>query len=340
MKYLVLFSSALLLALLTGCGRESSAPSTAAGDTNPPISGSPNLKFYLVRGELRKVNAEEKTAMIKHEAIPDYMPAMTMPFKVKDPAELQKLQSLQPGDVIWFRLWVSPDESWIDKVAKQVQPGAAAPQETNAAPQRESVRVARDVEPLAVGDLMPNYTFTNELGRTVTLSDFKGQALAFTFIFTRCPLPEFCPRMSRNFQEVYQKLSAMQNSPTNWHLLTISFDPHFDTPQVLHTYAQAYQYNPERWNFVTGAMIDIDGITDQFNLIIVKRGEEWDHKVRTVVVDAAGRIQQIIYGNEWKPDALVEQIVKAAAVKEAPAPEAASAKPAAEARASETATPQ
>lgn len=333
MKYVALFGPALLAMLLTGCGEKPTAPSTAAGDTNPPISGSTNLQFYLVRGELKKVNAEEKTATIKHEEIPKFMPAMTMPFKVKDPAELQKLQALQPGDIIWFRLWVSPDESWIDKVAKQAQPGAtAAAPETNAAPQRESFRVVRDVEPLKVGDPMPNYTFTNELGRTVNLSDFKGQALAFTFIFTRCPLPEFCPRMSRNFLEVYQKLSAMQNGPTNWRLLSISFDPHFDTPQVLHSYAQAYQYNPERWNFVTGAMIDIDAITDQFNLVIVKRGEEWDHKVRTVVVNAAGQIQTIIYGNEWKPEALVEEIVKAAAVKDTPASPSADQAPASEAK--------
>jgi protein SCO1/2 len=95
-------------------------------------------------------------------------------------------------------------------------------------------------------------------------------------------------------------------------LLTISFDPHYDTPQVLRGYSQAFQNDPQRWNFVTGAMIDIDAITDQFNLTIFKEGNQWEHKVRTVVVNAAGRIQNIIYGNEWKPDTLVEDIVKAA----------------------------
>jgi protein SCO1 len=311
MKCLSLVILALLALGASGCREKVVEPAPAAAvTTNRPTANSPDVKLYVVRGVVKKVDAADQTVSIEHEAIPNYMPTMTMPFKVKD---LKDLAGLQPGDTIWFRLCVAPNESWIDKVTKEKKPAEPAPQAK--APEREPVRVARDVEPLKVGEVMPDYRFTNELGRTINLADFRGQALAFTFIFTRCPLPEFCPRMSRNFAEVCQKLLALPNGPTNWHLLTISFDPHFDTPAVLRGYAQAFQNDPERWNFVTGAMIDIDAITDQFELIIVKRGNEWDHKVRTVVVDANGRIQKIIYGNEWKPDALVEEIVKAANVK-------------------------
>ena len=309
MKLMV--SLAGLACLLVACQEkpaEPTASSAPALTNNTPISGSTNVTFHLVRGVVKRVDAEGKRVSIQHDEIPDYMPAMTMPFKVKDAKELE---GVQPGDTIFFRLWVSEDESWIDKLTK-VGPAAGSP--TNAPPARESVRVVRDVEPLSVGDPMPNYSFTNELGKTVQLSNFKGKALAFTFIFTRCPLPEFCPRMSQNFQQVYKTLTMMPNAPTNWHLLSISFDPHFDTPAVLNSYARAFQADPKRWNFLTGAMIDIDAITDQFELIIVKRGEDWDHKVRTVVVDANGRIQTIIYGNEWKPAALVDEIVKAAKV--------------------------
>lgn len=275
-----------------------------------PITGSTNVIFHLVRGVVRRIDPEEMRISIQHEEIPNFMPAMTMPFRVKDKEELEKVE---PSDTIFFRLWVTQDESWIDKLTKVADPAPNVGQ-TGVPPQREAVRVVRDVEPLSVGNLMPDYRFTNELGRVVRLSDFKGQALAFTFIFTRCPLPEFCPRMSRNFHEVYQKLTAMPNAPTNWHLLSISFDPHFDTPAVLHSYAQAFEADPKRWNFLTGAIEDIDAITDQFELTIVKRGSEWDHKVRTVVVDAKGNIQAIILGNEWQPDTLVEEIVKAATV--------------------------
>jgi protein SCO1 len=308
MKSLQTFGVTLLLGLLaSGCQKKDAEP-VAAATNPPPITGSTNVQFYLVRGEVKKVDVEGKTATIKHEEIPKFMPAMTMPFKAK---EAKELEGLAPGDVIWFRLWISPDESWIDKVRKEPKVETNSPQ-ASAPPEREAVRVVRDVEPLKIGDPMPDYTFTNELGKTIHLSEFKGQALAFTFIFTRCPLPEFCPRMTGNFAEVSKKLSAMPDAPANWHLLSISFDPHFDTPEVLRSYAQAFQYDPTRWNFATGAMSDIDAITDQLNLTIVKRGNEWDHKVRTVVVDANGRVQQIIYGNEWKPDALVQEIVKAA----------------------------
>jgi protein SCO1/2 len=304
MKYSLLFALGVLATALAGCGQKPSAPPLAGTNQMPPAL---EPKSYLAHGVVKKVDATDKTITIQHEKIADYMEAMTMPFKVKDPA---LLEGLQAGDVIWFRLWVAKDESWIDKIKKEEssepKPQASVPD------QREPVRVARDVEPLKVGDLMPNYHFTNELGQGVDLKDFRGQALAFTFIFTRCPLPDFCPRMSHNFADVSERLKALPNAPTNWHLLTITFDPTFDTPTVLKGYSQAFQNDPAHWNFVTGSMLDTDALTDQFELIIVKRGNEWDHKVRTVVVDATGKVQTIIYGNEWKPETLVEEIVKAA----------------------------
>ena len=307
MKFVPFVLMAVLAGSLTACREKSAAPASAGtGSTNATEN-----PFYLVHGVVKKVDLEGKTVTIQHEEIPKFMVAMTMPFNVK---QTNLLEGLEPGDAVWFVLVVAPDESWIEKIVKEKKEGALAPP-TNTAPQREAFRVVRDVEPIKEGDQMPNYRFTNELGKTVDLASFKGQALAFTFIFTRCPLPDFCPRMSRNFFEISQSLSKLTGGPTNWHLLSISFDPHYDTPAVLHAYARVFQYDPKRWNFVTGAMEDIDAITDQFNLVIMKRGEEWDHKVRTVVVDAAGRVQKIVYGNEWKPETIVQEIVKAAAVK-------------------------
>jgi protein SCO1/2 len=269
--------------------------------------------MHLVRGVIKTVEPNNNVVRIQHEEIPNFMPAMTMPFRVKDAKELE---GLQQGETVWFRLWVTADESWIDNIKKEkaqsVPPTSAPAPEAAASPEREEVRVVRDVPELSVGDIMPDYQFTNELGQTIHLNDFRGKALAFTFIYTRCPLPEFCPRMSGNFAEVMKQLKAMPNGPTNWHLLSISIDPHWDSPTVLRGYAQAFANDAEHWNFVTGSIEDIDAITEQFQLTIVKRGSDWDHKLRTVVVDANGRIQDIIYGNEWKPEALVQEIVKAA----------------------------
>jgi protein SCO1/2 len=299
------------VSLFVACGDRpaETAPAARSAATNATPSAATNAQSYLVRGVVKKVDPEANRISIQHDEIPDYMAAMTMPFKVKDKAELE---GLAPEDTIWFRLWVTEDESWIDRIKKDSTAAPAPPQA--AAPERESVRIARDVPVLGVGDLLPDYPLTNQLGQKINLVDFRGQALAFTFIFTRCPIPEFCPRMSRNFQEVYQKLTAMPNAPTNWHLLSISFDPHFDTPSVLQGYSHAFPADPNRWSYATGAMIDIDALTDHFELAIAKRGNDWEHKLRTVVVDATGRIQQILYGNEWTPDFLVDEMVKAARV--------------------------
>jgi protein SCO1 len=177
-----------------------------------------------------------------------------------------------------------------------------------------TLRVVRDVEPLKEGDLLPDYTFTNELGHAVNLAQFRGQALAITFIFTRCPFPTFCPAMSRNFAETQEKLIALTNAPANWHLLTLSFDPEYDTPAVLKTYAENFHADPARWSFLTGALIDITAITEQTGVQFWRAnpGEPINHNLRTVVVDTQGRVQKIIANNNWTSDELVAEMVKAA----------------------------
>jgi len=174
----------------------------------------------------------------------------------------------------------------------------------------------REVEPLEVGDKMTNYPFTNSLGEKIQLSDFAGQAYAFSFIFTRCPFPNFCPRMNMNFEAAYKQLMRMENAPTNWHLLSISFDPEFDTPQRLKEYSATYNPDPKKWSWVTGAMIDIDAITEQLGLAFAFENNTINHNLRTVVVDKNGIIRQILWGNEWRPDDLVNEIVAGAQGKE------------------------
>jgi len=149
----------------------------------------------------------------------------------------------------------------------------------------------------------------------IHLADFQGQALAFTFIFTRCPFPNFCPRMSSNFADAYKQLSSAPDAPKNWRLLSISFDPEHDRPEVLKSYAKKYQYETNHWSFATGALIDIDAITEQFGLMFPREGAGFNHNLRTVVVDAQGKVQKVFIGNEWKVADLVAEIVKAAAAK-------------------------
>lgn len=300
-------TSLLLTAmLLVACVDRPLAQEKPVEAPKPPAATAPatGLKIFTVRGVIKEIKIDGKTAVIQHEEIPGYMEAMTMPFQVKNATELA---DLVPGQKVTFRMIVTDKEGWIENVTVT----GGAPEAI--APSLESFRRVRDVEPLKAGDLMPDYHFTNQLGKAISLGQLKGKAFAFTFIFTRCPFPDFCPRMSGNFNTAVQQLSAPGN-PANWHLLTITFDVGYDTPEKLKAYAERYDANPERWSFCTGAMIDIDAITEQFGLSFSRESGQFNfnHNMRTVVVDAAGKVQNIFIGNTWKPEQLVEALKKGA----------------------------
>ena len=304
MKKNILLALALLLPLAAVSCKDSTA--------TPADAPAANRQTFEARGVVRELGADGKTVTIKHEAITNYMPAMTMPFEVRDAGELK---GLQPGDAVTFRLVVAGSDAWITHITKTAATPATTP--VSAEPQRPpTTQVVRDVEPLKVGDALPEYHFTNELGKAVSTQDFKGQALVFTFFFTRCPYPTFCPFLSNGFEETQKKLLAMPDGPANWHLLSISFDTEFDTPTVLKTYARAYRYEPEHWSFVTGDLIEITAIGDQVGAFF---GHDETggitHNLRTVVVDAQGRVQRVFTDNRWTSDELTAEIVKAAGAK-------------------------
>ncbi len=262
-------------------------------------------KRFSVKGVVQEVYPDGKTVKIKHEAIPDYMPAMTMDFEAHNTNELR---GLAKGDAVSFQMVVTDNDGWIEQIVKLNKP----PQETPT--RRETMRIAREVKPLNVGDVLPDYSFTNELGKAIKLSDYKGNAMAFTFIFTRCPFPTFCPRMANNFLEAQKILQAQANAPTNWHLFSMTFDPEHDSPAVLRDYAKRYQYDPTHWSYLTGDLIDITAITEQFGQQFWTDPEAGgiNHNLRTAVIDAGGRVQKVFQGNSWTPKELAEEITSAA----------------------------
>ena len=303
---LVVATLAALAAL--SCRQEGSSPAPT-NTTSHAVAGT-NPQIYQVKGLIKELLPEKKKVKIAHEDIPGYMEAMTMMLDVRDAKELG---GLQPGDTVTFRMLVTEDDGWIDQLKKIDGPRTPLP------PEPSSFRRVRDVEPLAVGDKMADYTFTNTLGRVVRISDFKGKALAFTFIFTRCPFPTFCPRLSSNFESAQQLLKAMSGGPTNWHILSITIDPDYDTPERLKEYSARYHADPQHWDYLTAPLIDITAIGEQFGLQFWRANpaEPINHNVRSVVVDANGIIQWITPDNDFKPDVLAEQMVKAARVKPA-----------------------
>ncbi|MEO6035120.1 MAG: SCO family protein [Verrucomicrobiota bacterium] len=264
-----------------------------------------NQQIYEAKGVVKEIKPDGKSALIQHEEIKGYMAAMTMEFETKNTNELR---GLKPGDAISFRMIVTGDDGWIDQVKKLNLPPTELPS-------RATIRRVRDVEMLNVGEPLPEYRFTNQLGQAVNLSEFKGQAIAITFIFTTCPFPTMCPRLSENFSETQRKLKAMPNAPTNWHLLSISFDPEKDTPAVLKNYAQGFNYDPRHWSFLTGELIDITAIAEQFGETFWREAGSISHNVRTAVIDANGKVQKIIPENKWTSDELVAEIVAASAEK-------------------------
>jgi protein SCO1/2 len=275
-----------------GCGKESNEAAAA-------------MQTFAAKGVVKELDPDGKTVVISHEAISNYMPAMTMPFEA---ADTNALRGLSAGDTITFHLVVTPTHGWIEDIAKV----ASSPTKP-AAPQAAANHLSftRALAPLDEGDTLPDYQFTNELGAPARLSQFRGSVLAFTFFFTSCPFPDFCPRMTRNFEEAEIKLSRMTNAPARWQLLSISFDPTNDTPKRLKTYAEAAHYDPGHWSFLTGDEGQIGGLADQLGENFWREGASVGHNLRTVVVDPKGRICKIMPGNKWTVDELVEQMVKA-----------------------------
>ncbi len=288
-----------LLSIVLGWGLLAGGRGLAAESRVPPAQAGTNVQTFLTQGVVKEIAADRRTVEIAHEAIPNYMAAMTMPFKVKAPAELAGLNS---GDRIRFQLRVSDTESWIEGISKigSVPVDAGKPAHVSAEP-------ARPRHPLL------DYPFTNELGQAVRLSDFRGQALAITFFFTRCPIPDYCPRLSKNFEEASQKLTAMAGGPTNWHFLSVTFDPEHDTPAVLKSYGERYQYDPKHWSFLTGPMDKIGELANGSGVKFKPADGFITHNFRTLIIDAAGHLQMVFPMGGNLSDAIVGEILKAAA---------------------------
>ena len=296
--------SAPLLRILAVAGWLISFASPATQADSPDAASAADTKTYSATGRVREVKPGERTLVIEHDAITNYMSAMTMPFHVK---EAEQLTGLKSGDVISFRLNVTETESWIDHIVRT----GLSPPGGNPTAQAAPPGVAQSSRPR---NPLLNYAFTNELGQPVRLSDFKGQALAITFIFTRCPIPDFCPRLSKNFQAATQKLSGMAHAPTNWHFLSITFDREFDRPAVLRAYAESYQYDPKHWSFLTGPADKIRELAAGSDVNYQPENGLINHNFRTLVIDAAGHLQMVFPTSGDLSDAIVSEMLKAAAV--------------------------
>ena len=260
-----------------------------------------NAKTYEMRGQILGINRDKMEILVKHEEIPGLMAAMTMPWKVQ---HANMLDNLEPGDLITSEVVVDNNQGVITKITKlgTAKPEVPAP----AGPSTPGVKY------LMPGDTVPNQTFLDQSGSTRDLNTIRDdRPLAITFIYTKCPIPTFCPAMDRQFAEA-QGLIKEKGLAGKAGLLSVSFDPKNDTPEVLRQHAKKLGADPKVWTFVTGDREEIDRFASSLLLTLVRgqapNPDEIGHTLRTTVIDRNGKIAKSYSGAEWTPAELVAEL--------------------------------
>lgn len=263
----------------------------------------PGAKSYPLKGKVVAVDVSNQKVTIDHEDIAGFMPAMTMAFVVRE-KDAALLEGVAPGDEITARL-VAPDSRyWIEDLVV-VKKGTPDP---NATPLPE----AHGLHP---GEAVPDVALVNQDGKAVRLSDYRGRALALTFVFTRCPLPDYCPLMMKNFAAAHAALIADEDLASRTHLLTVSFDTAHDTPEVLRAFGKPFQKTDppfSHWELATGTDEAIRALGGPLGLDYVEESRSFTHNLRTAVIDPEGNLHVLLRGNEWTPEALVGELRAAA----------------------------
>jgi protein SCO1 len=266
-----------------------------------PISCS-RTRRYPMQGEVVAKNTSTSEITIKHGDISGFMAAMTMPYRVKDPALMQKVQ---PSDKIAAEVVVGKDRSdyWLEDVRITDESGRSQVQPP-AAPQM-----------VAPGERVPDFTLVNQDGRAIHLSDFAGKALLVTFIYTRCPMPDFCPRLSSQFAHIHNELKKNPGDYAQTHLLTISFDPKYDTPAVLRKYGLAYLEGDEsgfsQWDFASANPADLRRLAQAFGLEYDQEDNQISHTMNIALLAPDGTVAKI-WSTEWTWTELLENLQHAA----------------------------
>jgi protein SCO1/2 len=281
----ILLAGCVALALLS-CGRSTNSDERA--------------DHYDTRGVVRGFSPDRSTIEIQHENIPDFMPSMTMPFVTRDPKQIADLRT---GDAISFRMAVTKKDFWIENVKKirREDVNVAEPKRTS------PVSADRDAR-LTEGDKMPPFTLTNQNGERISLDTFHGNSLVLTFVFTRCPVPNFCPRMSNNFGELQETIKSSTGTLANARLLSVTLDPAYDTPKVLSDYAGFHHADSKIWSFATGDEKEIDSLTRAFSVYRQNEGGTISHGLATALINKEGKIDKIWRGNAWTPAEVIREI--------------------------------
>lgn len=258
---------------------------------------------YELEGRVISVDKYKSQATIAHKEIKGYMPAMAMPFTIKDD---WAVGILAPGDQVKAALVVDDSSSWLEELT--------ITQEGNG---QANTTAGEGFHEPQIGQVVPDFTLLNQDSKKINLREYRGKALVLTFIYTRCPLPDYCPLMSANFAAIDKELRSDAELYAKTHLLSVSFDPEYDTPRVLRSYGAAYteRYSDEtfdHWEFATGTPDEIKQITGFFGLRYWKDPTQIVHGLRTAVIGRDGKLRKFYHGNEWKPADIISDLKDAA----------------------------
>jgi len=296
MKIGFLFCTSLIFCLIV----------SACNPTPKAPEASNAAQRYELKGKVVSANRANHKVTIQHVDIKGYMEAMTMPFTLLDDWVYPELK---PGSQIQATLVVDQGRSWLENpiVTTVADPNLVGKTEESG------------VEP-AAGTETPDFMLVNQDGKKINFKQYRGKALILTFIYTRCPLPDYCPLMTQNFVTLGREL---QNNPAlkdKTHLLSISVDPDYDKPKVLREYGARY-IGPnnvdkvdndgfKRWEFASGSPEQVKNVAQFFGLNYWQEKGQIIHGLRTAIIAPDGKVVKVYRGNDWKPEDVLKDLEK------------------------------
>ena len=260
-------------------------------------------RSYQLKGQVLSVDQARQELTVKHDDIPGFMPAMTMAYKVRDASALQPRL---PGELITATLVVEAPAPYLRSIER-----------TGVAPLPEDMPpLTRVMDVLSAGQPVRDGELVDQSGTPRTLKDWKGQVIAVTFVYTRCPLPNFCPLVERHFTAVQEQVRAAADLRGRVRLLSVTLDPEHDTPDVLARHGERLKQDPDVWSLLTGSRQQVEAFAEQFGVSAMRdktQPSELLHNLRTAVIDGSGRLVTVLSGADWQPSELLAEIRNARA---------------------------
>jgi protein SCO1/2 len=268
---------------------------TACGGANQ-LQG----KRYHLEGTVISIDKPQQRVVVDHKEIPGFMGAMAMPYPVADPKDLDRLA---PGDQITADVVVGDNRVRLANIVVVKKSDGKAPVTSG------------DLAPRA--EVVPDFTLVNQDAKRIRLEQFRGKSVLLTFIYTRCPLPDYCPLMTHNFAQIEKSLAKSPVLYGKTHLLSISFDSQYDTPAVLRNYAKAFvtdrgAHTFDHWEFATIPAAENNAVTKFFDVFVSQDQGQITHSMSTAIISPDGHVYKTYTGNDWKPDDVLADLTASA----------------------------